>query len=606
MATIERGAGLVRLLVRVNNEGQGESGGLNVGLSCGEGCLEEVQIGSIAPGESELAVLEVTAPQGETEVSIYAGGVDDGYRWGPNNTIEAVLTVPEKLPVVLKTQASADATGYWSNGVTDLRLSVELLNDGYLPAFDTYALAVTCLNDGVLLEDCSAQGVVELADGFGPGEAVMNLSVPMGSVLEVDFDAEGLDALEFEIPERILGVDRDVWDCYSDRPGLHIDGCGGWQVNTVYKWNHDVPVRVWADGREDYIAVFETVLDELAPLLNLEFVWVDSREESTLEARVGVPSDQGFDVEWPECVDYGGCAHTQVNDVGHVKSGFVVVWDFGEPREWVRGAMIHELLHVLAYVGHRHTLDTLMGEGARLSLYEEALLGLHHEPLIEPGMTMEEVEELIVFDDELLDPKQASEHEQVQAVIGRAADVLLDAGSARFELVGTGGYGCKYKLTPTVFEVGDFRARWTHLVHLRDAFDRFMILPHWETWRELNGVWMGVEHSAVYDALGWQSDWTSPLIALWTILAASSDDSVRLVNRSGGQITVEASWLREGFSRVVMLTVDEETHHIVRYTMTTQPWLGHDTQCARVYTASDVEYGIEIKIPPTLAALRED
>lgn len=599
------GYGLIRVLVQVNNEGQGESGTLKVGLACGDGCLEEVQIGSIAPGQSEGAALEVTVPQGETAATIYAGSMDDGYRWGSDNTINAVLQVPEKLPVLLEAQASADVTGYWLDGTAEVSLSVELRNDGYLSALDSYSLEVACRKDEVVVEDCSSQGIVELTDGFGPGEAAISLSAPMGSVLEIDLDAEGVEVLELEIPERILGVDRDVWNCYSNRPGPGIDGCGGWQANTVYKWNHDVPVRVWASGREDYIGVFETVLDELAPLLNLEFVWVDTREEATLEAQLGVPQDTAFDVEWQECADYGGCANTQINDVGNVKSGFIVVWDFGEPREWARGAMIHELLHVVSYVGHRHTLDTLMGEGGRLSLYDEALLGLHHDPLIKPGMTMEEVEELVVLEDELLDSSPDSEHEEVRATIDRAADVLLEAGSVRFELVGTGGYGCKYKLTPTVYEVGDFRARWEHLVHLRDAFDRFMIFADGETWRELNGVWTGVEHSTVYDLLGWSSHWTSPLGALWTVLAASSDDNVRLVGRIEGQITVEASWLREGHSRLVMLTVDEETHHIVRYTMTIQPWLGHDNQCARVFTATKAEYGIEIEVPHALAAARE-
>ena len=43
--------------------------------------------------------------------------------------------------------------------------------------------------------------------------------------------------LDIEVPQRILGVDHEAWECYADRPpegfalGPHNDwvaGCGGW------------------------------------------------------------------------------------------------------------------------------------------------------------------------------------------------------------------------------------------------------------------------------------------------------------------------------------------------------------------------------------------
>ena len=107
--------------------------------------------------------------------------------------------------------------------------------------------------------------------------------------------------LDVDVPERILGVARDLWECYSDRPpgGVEIggdvfDGCGGWSAPTVQKWLNDVPVKVWATGDATHIAVLETILTELAPTLDLEFVWVSSEEEADLKAFVGVPRSQSL------------------------------------------------------------------------------------------------------------------------------------------------------------------------------------------------------------------------------------------------------------------------------------------------------------------------
>ena len=85
-------------------------------------------------------------------------------------------------------------------------------------------------------------------------------------------------------------------------------------------------------------------------------------------------------------------------------------------------------------IGHRHTLDVLVGGEARLSLIEEDLIRLNSHPLVEPGMTMREVKELIVLNDELLDPPAPAR--ATYQMVRRAADALLEAGSARFRVRG--------------------------------------------------------------------------------------------------------------------------------------------------------------------------
>ena len=111
---------------------------------------------------------------------------------------------------------------------------------------------------------------MSLEDGFGPESTHFVLRLPMGrTALELDYGGDESLTLDVEVPERILGIERDVWECYSHRPPEHVanafqddnDGCGGWGPETVEKWLNDVPVKVWAAGDDRYIEVLEEVLD---------------------------------------------------------------------------------------------------------------------------------------------------------------------------------------------------------------------------------------------------------------------------------------------------------------------------------------------------------
>ena len=195
------------------------------------------------------------------------------------------------------------------------------------------------------------------------------------------FDYNGAESLTLgvEVPERILGVDRDIWKCYIDRsqdltknPDLFMYGCGGWSTATVEKWLNDVPVKVWATGDPEYIAVFETVLIELAPILNLEFEWVGSEEDADFKAIVGVPRSEasalGFDDD-PALVHYWGFASANVNG-GEAISGYIVIWytdeaAFRSPIDSIRSVTIHEALHALVLMSHSTRPLSIMGLGFR-------------------------------------------------------------------------------------------------------------------------------------------------------------------------------------------------------------------------------------------------
>ena len=209
----------------------------------------------------------------------------------PTSTSTPTPTPEPRAELVL--QADAVIDGYWSDGAADVTVSATLRNDGDLrvDAAQTITSACTPATEG-----CPRELTLTLPDGYRPASAQFTIRAPMGvTTVTFGYGAGNSLTLDVEVPERILGVDRDLWECYADRPpgGVKIDGeifagCGGWTTPTVEKWLNDVPVKVWATGDPDHIAVLETILIELSPILNLEFEWVNAEEAADFKAFVGV------------------------------------------------------------------------------------------------------------------------------------------------------------------------------------------------------------------------------------------------------------------------------------------------------------------------------
>ena len=74
--------------------------------------------------------------------------------------------------------------------------------------------------------------------------------------------------------------------------GADKEGCGGWFSETIVKWDQSKPIRVWATGDEVYVTTLEETLEELSPLLNLEFQRVETEDEADLKAYVGITVEE--------------------------------------------------------------------------------------------------------------------------------------------------------------------------------------------------------------------------------------------------------------------------------------------------------------------------
>ena len=524
------------------------------------------------------------------------------------------------IPVIsLTLDVSTSLVGYWSDGTADVEVTVTLRNGGTLPLDGARDITATCVSEDNERRDCREYLTLSLLDGFAPASDSFTLRLPMGATtLNVNYGESEPLTLEIEVPERILGIDRDLWDCYADRPpggvevaGEVFAGCGGWSTPTVEKWLNDVPVKVWATGHPDYIAVLETILTELTPLFNLEFEWVDAEEDADFKAYVGIDRTRAAEFDFdsdPTLVHVWGFASATVNG-GEATSGYMVVWltDLtGLPSriDAIRSVTIHEALHALGPIGHRvplgHKSRPLsfmeVSRPGVLSPRERQLLEFNSHPLVWPGMSMDDVRELVVLTEDLLDyslVESKAAPDNPLNLISRVYVELERAGSASFQLSGgwSGNGGCNQQPFgirggPIVMSVGDFNLTgdWPDLdpalVHLDFHTSRFLIRCddgewlHW--WLAPEGTWEMVHREAVVTASSYWLRNDKLLTTLRSVLWDASPEDVSVEETADGnlrlRVTLDHSyvymweWQPIDKSLDFTLIVDPNTFAVAGYT----------------------------------------
>ena len=632
------GDGIVEITHRVTNEGEASSGQLDVGVECatesGVECSQILSLDPIPAGDSVDSVIVLVLPQGETTLRAYAGAPDDGYRWGADNVETLTVEVPTKAAGEFTIDAEIVVKGYWLNGTADVELAVALRNEGYGEFMGTQGVPVTCRHGGEVVEGCGRVLEFSLPDGAASAPQTQTARVPVGTLtFEFDLGDDEPQTLEFDVPQRILGVDREVRKCFSDRPGIWEDdeGCGGWFSETIVKWPQDEPVKVWVTGDRDYIQVLEETLEVLSPLLNLQFVRTNDEGDADLKAYVGVPESRGPRIEL-DCPELAGCANWD-HDKGVVKNARFSVWLRGNGwSEWwtelglfdqsIKHVTIHEALHALVPVYHRADPTSIMNDTNALWLptlgeMDEALIRLHSHPLVEPGMTMDEVEALIVFEDELLDPPPPEEPDGYD-LAWRAFAALQEADSARFKMKGSWrGSGCVANFGQAVwadYEIADFAKTYQYLIHFREGSDNFYLIrsrnasAKIEYWKESVGKWSQLDSDEIFDRTNWRSGFTSPHIMLASVLHFSDADDIEVTSDATGRITLKVS-LDDAFLTIawssgetldVVMLLDAQTYEIQEYSM---DWRFQVTgnSCPRYNMEADAgQYGIEIQIPDAI------
>lgn len=560
----------------------------------------------------------------------------------PSTTPVSVATPDASLTLEVK----AEVAGYYSNGQAGVDLSLSLMDTAHPWREGVQTISIVCRQGTKIVAWCNDDlKVTLLGDG---GSAIQNaiLRVPMGSVsFELEFGGIEPLTLPFDVPARILGVERDVWECFRDEPDTlnpsednngYYGDCAGWGLgnSAMWKWNQDIPVNVWATGREDYIATLNETLYELSPLLGLDFARVNSRRDATLKAYMGIPKSQVVSAGFPEfCAgEYiVGCGGPDwITHSGVVESGAFGVWRYLDESGWwtdvglldtlIKHVTVHEALHALVPISHREDPASIMDTRKSLSLptlsrIDEDLIRLHQHRLVKPGMTMSEIEQLIVFREELLDsppPPELDGYELVRSAFG----ALQEADSARFRI--SGGWKssrCNSLFGWADYEIADFGPSVAKIVHFEDGHkSHFIIAPKSrdgdrEYWIEEYGQWKEVGQDIFSDNTSWRQGLSSPHIMFASVLFFSDAGDIGVSKNRDGSITLTVT-LDDAYARVswskgetlrIILTLDKDTHQILEYEI---EWLfdvQEFTSCPRYVTkAVNGEYGIELRIPDAI------
>ena len=545
--------------------------------------------------------------------------------------------------------------GFWSDGTANADVALSLRNEGRLPYEETQRIAISCARNDSPIEGCGGTTEIALPDGFSAGESNLTLRLPMGNAtLDINYGGDAALSVDVVVPERILGVEREVWECYSDRDksrnyeGDH--GCYGWFSEVVEKWRSGSVVKVWGEGHPNYIRSTKEIFDErLAPLLNLEFQWVDNKTDANFVATFLNPSDDNYEDEQARCGycwGFGGPTSRTQDDRGgwsevdggaftifHIERVEPILNDYENLKPYMTGIILHEGLHALAPTGHGEpssVIGVMSSSTGYLTYMDKAILALNSHPLVEPGMTMGEVRKLIVLRDELLDNPQ--EDFDLQRFLERTYATLRHAESMRMKLRGGwldancgGSFGYH---DWAAYEISHF-LRWgdgrddSQIAYLREGGKSFFIFysdeayaddaDGWQHWTKVSGSWTKISREQLRDSTNWPLGNAKLHRSLGQLLYSNfrltdnnggfaDEYDVKAVDRSDGKITLEIRYdnpfIEWGIDETLEITlvVDESTYEVDRYTWTRT---SNDRDWCQTYNEEvvGIKYGTALKVP---------
>ena len=516
--------------------------------------------------------------------------------------------------------------GYWSDGTANVDVAVTASNSGIGAFTDVAEVSYSCA--GADSRDNVSTGKFEfdLPDGFSSTTRRVTLRSSPGTI-ECRFRSQeqGSETYEHEVAAKIVGVSREVWDCYRDQEINRQDdfGCSGHHYQVVSKWDIDRPLNVWATGDPEYIDVLWSTLYRLSPIFDMTFTRVQSEGDADLKAWVGITRAEGPErLRSGKCVDAAGCAFANRSNDYAATDASIGVWTV--ESDWLKAiglvdrriehVMLHELMHALMPMGHRDDpLSAVNNINApdwiNLDPSEEELVRLHRNHLIRPGMTMEEVRALIVLENELVDaPAYRDESLTPMVMLREAYRTLQNADSATWRLEGGWSEGCSdFRFGRADYTIAGFYSRAPYVTRLFDGPDRMFRL-YGENWSRRADQWLKNPRD-FWENTYWRPRYAKLHDLLVSALYHASDRDIRVESVSGGETTLritldntivrKSDWYRSARLEG-RVTIDDRTLEITAYEM---DW-HFDTvgdYCGRYEVfATQGRYGVRIEVPDTV------
>ena len=462
------------------------------------------------------------------------------------------------------------------------------------------------------------------------------MRLPFGPAsLDVLRDNESILYSTIYVNHRTVGIHPDVLDCFTDTTFMDANvmpdsaiGCAGWHQPTIIKWDHDLPLRVRINGPDQWTGFFKAELDALQTLLNINFEWVQGNEEADVTATVGITHEEALQRELGCSTEpnAAGCATTGISaEYSSAETNHIVIYNLypkvddpgalpaGEKQlDELRRTILHEAIHAFTAMGHRIEVGTLMysqwsefiATRSDLSPMDKALVQLHGNQNLKDGMSLMDVRQLVIPNNELSSPQSDSREPTPGFFAWEAATAALqsfrESGSATFE-VSTTMPNCDQTLSNATYQVAKLSPatpnfQWarlqsdaSNLVYLEDAGQPT------EVWSATDSGWQ-VADANLAD-IGWVPHLSDPYNALLNILLLADWDQVSYSpndNESATIATVIANPLT-GANQSIMLTIDQRTGTVTYFELAWQTDIDNCTGYS--VTATNGSYGSTFDFP---------
>lgn len=514
--------------------------------------------------------------------------------------------------------------GYWSDGSANVELTATAINSGFSAFTDVAVVSYSCTGASFLDGVSTGKFEFVMRDGFSAATESLTLRSSPGTVqCRFISQEQGTQDYEHEVAAKIVGVSREVWECYSDQEiNRHDDiGCMGHHYDRVAKWNLDRPMKVWATGDHRYIDALWAMLDKLSPLFDMTFTNSQSQDDADLKAWVGITRAEGPEsLRSGVCVDADGCAFPNLTNDYEAYGASIGVWtveadwyfETGLVDRRIEHVMVHELMHALMPMAHRDDPLSAVNiinapDWIDLDPSEEALIRLHRNSLIRPGMTIEQVRPLIVLEDDLLDrPASRDESLTPMRMLRAAFRTLQDADSASFSIEGGWQENCdEHSFGRADYTIASFDSHGPDLTQFSDGSVRIYHFDD-EDWLRESGEWLK-DATNVWDETHWWPSRGEIHILLASAFYFALDRDIRVTSMSGGKTTLrftldnniisKSDWYRS-VTLTGIVTIDDRTFEITAYEMDWHYDTVRSNSCDRFLArATNGVYGVPIHVP---------
>ena len=260
--------------------------------------------------------------------------------------------------------------------------------------------------------------------------------------------------------------------------------------------------------------------------------------------------------------------------------------------------MLHQFIRSTTGMTNRFTLDRSLGSKPGLSPLESGLLRLNSHPLIEPGMSMDQVRGQLVLNDELFSPPPPSDFGVAFEAVHAAIGSLDDAGSVRFDIRGTGIGSCQSEFGPAsyvVIDSGDVLAgvsgyRRPDLIGFAWDEYEFLIEHGARTLARVEGRWMEVDPLFPYTETSWTEQYAGLYELLASVLRPTQPTGLAVVKHDDGRFTIQSTSVHPDIDRNMSLTIDPETDQILAFGVN---WTSRPGPCVHSVVAENARYAID-------------